>query len=54
MEMKYNAKTLSPKIEVTEITDGGLKRYWDTITRIVLEIKNPKVKGKNEVVISAI
>ena len=54
MEMKYNAKTLSPKIEVTEITDGGLKRYWDTITRIVLELKNPTAKGKNEVVISAI
>ena len=54
MEMKYNAKTLSPKIEVTEITDGGLKRYWDTITRIVLELKNPTTNGKNEVVISAI
>ena len=45
MEMKYNSKTLSPKIEVTEITDSGLSRYWDTITRIVLEVKNPKLKG---------
>ena len=52
MEMKYNAKVLTPKIEVSEITDSGLKRYWDTITRIVLEVKNPKEKGKNEVVIT--
>lgn len=54
MEMKYNPKILSPKIEVTEITDSGLKRYWDTITRIVLEVKNPKSKGKNEIVVSQV
>ena len=54
MEMKYNAKTLSPKIEVTKITDDGLSRYWDTITRIVLEVKNPKLKGKNELVITQV
>lgn len=52
MEMKYNSKALSPKIEVIEITDSGLKRYWETITRIVLEVKDPKLKGKNEVVIT--
>ncbi|MEN8117311.1 MAG: heparinase II/III family protein [Bacteroidota bacterium] len=52
IQMKYDAKTVSPKIEVTEITDRGLSRYWDEITRIVLEFKNPKLKGKNEVVIS--
>lgn len=50
LQMKYNTKSLSPKIEVTEITDSGLKRYWDTITRIVLEVKNPKLKGNSEVV----
>ncbi len=54
VQMVYNAKTLSPKIEVTEISDRGLSRYWDTITRIVLEVKNPKLKGKNEVVISEV
>jgi len=54
MQMKYNAKALSPKIEVTEITDTGLKRYWDTITRIVLEVKNPKRKGNNQIVITEI
>ncbi|MCF6332390.1 MAG: heparinase II/III-family protein [Draconibacterium sp.] len=52
MEMKFNAKSLSPKIEIKKITDKGLKRYWDSITRIVLKVKNPKLKGKNEVVIS--
>ena len=51
MEMKYNSKALSPKIEVTEITDSGLKRYWNTITRIVFTISNPKNTGKNEIVI---
>lgn len=54
MEMKFNAKALSPKIEVTPITDSGLKRYWETITRIVLEVKNPAVKGKNEVIFSEV
>lgn len=48
MEMKYDSKTVSPKIEVMEITDKGLKRYWNEITRIVFEMKNPKLKGKNE------
>ncbi len=52
MEMKYNAKSLSPKIEVTEITDSGLKRYWDTITRIVFMVNTPKITGKNEIVLT--
>jgi hypothetical protein len=54
VEMKYNPKAVSPKIEVKEITDSGLKRYWNTITRIVLEVQNPKLKGKNEVVITPV
>jgi hypothetical protein len=52
LEMKYNSKALSPKIEVTDITDSGLKRYWDTITRIVFTINNPKTTGKNEIVMT--
>ncbi len=53
LKMKYNAKVVSPKIEFIEVTDRGLKRYWpDGITRIVLEIKNPKLKGKNSVTVS--
>lgn len=54
MEMKYNSKALSPKIEVKEITDSGLKRYWNTITRIVFTIKNPKTAGKNEIVMTEV
>ncbi|MCY1719021.1 heparinase II/III family protein [Prolixibacteraceae bacterium Z1-6] len=52
MQMKYNAKKLSSKIEEIEITDKGLGRYWDTITRIVLEAKTPTARGKNDVVIT--
>ena len=51
---KYNSKGFSPKIEVTEITDRGLGRYWDVITRVVLEFKNPKTKGKNQITITEI
>ena len=54
MEMNYNPKVVFHKIEVKEITDSGLKRYWNTITRIVLEVKNPKSKGKNEISISEV
>jgi hypothetical protein len=54
MQMKYNSKVVSPKIEVKEITDKGLQRYWDEITRIILEVKNPKLKGKNEVVVTQV
>jgi hypothetical protein len=50
--MAYNSKNVTPKIEVTEITDSGLKRYWNTITRIVFTISNQKTTGKNEIVIT--
>jgi hypothetical protein len=50
LKMKYNTKSVSSKIEFIEVTDSGLKRYWpEGITRIVLQIKNPKLKGKNTV-----
>ena len=52
LEMSYNARLLSPKIEFYEVKDRGLKRYWpDGITRIVLELRNPGLKGKNTVTI---
>jgi len=52
LKMKYNTKAVSSKIEFIEVTDNGLRRYWpDGITRIVLEIQNPKLKGKNSVTI---
>jgi hypothetical protein len=52
LNMAYNSKNLSPKIEITQITDDGLKRYWSTITRVVLTMNNQKIKGKNEIVIT--
>lgn len=54
LQMKYDPKIFSLKIEETKITDRGLKRYWDVITRIVLNYKNPILKGKNRVEISPI
>ncbi len=55
LEMKYNSKIVSPKIEFNEVTDNGLKRYWpEGITRIVFTINNPKTKGKNEVNITSL
>lgn len=53
LEMKYNTKTVTPKIEFNEVTDEGLRRYWpDGITRVVFTVNNPAIKGKNEVIIS--
>jgi hypothetical protein len=52
LNMNYNTKNVTPKIEVIEITDSGLKRYWSTITRIVFTINNQKTAGKNEIVVT--
>jgi hypothetical protein len=52
LNMAYNSKNVTPKIEVTEITDSGLKKYWSTITRIVFTINNQKTTGKHEIVIT--
>ncbi|MCD6355506.1 MAG: heparinase II/III family protein, partial [Prolixibacteraceae bacterium] len=53
LNMKYNARALSLKIELKEVTDSKLNTYWpDGITRIVLTMKKPTLKGKNQVVIS--
>lgn len=52
--LKYNPKSVSPKIEFNEVTDSGLKRYWpEGITRIVFTVKNQKTKGSNELVITS-
>lgn len=51
LEMRYNPRSVTPKIEYNEITDGGLKRYWKSITRIVFTVNHPKKKGKNEIVV---
>ncbi|KPL13379.1 MAG: hypothetical protein AMS26_14685 [Bacteroides sp. SM23_62] len=52
LKMKYNPKSVSPEIEFNEVTDAGLKRYWPGgITRLVLKINKPALKGKNVVTI---
>ncbi|MFT6868393.1 MAG: hypothetical protein ACJA08_003246 [Cyclobacteriaceae bacterium] len=53
LDLKYNSKAVTPKIEFKEVTDNKLKRYWPNgITRIVFEVKNLQLSGKNELVIS--
>ena len=55
LALYFNTKKVSPKIEFIEVTDGRLKRYWqEGVTRIVFEMINPKLKGKNELVINEI
>jgi hypothetical protein len=54
LQMEYDNKKMNLKIEEIPITDDKLQRYWETITRIVLEVKEPKLKGKNQVIISEI
>jgi hypothetical protein len=52
LDMKYNPKIVEPVIEFIEVTDRGLKRYWpDGITRIFFMLKNPGLKGKNDITI---
>ena len=46
MNMSYNPKIVTPKIEFIEVNDRTLKRYWTNgITRVVLEYINPGLKG---------
>ncbi len=55
LALKYDSKALSPKIELKEVTDSGLKRYWPNgVTRILFEIKKSKTKGKNELRITEV
>ncbi len=55
LEMKYDPKSVSPVIEFNEVTDAKLKRYWPGgITRIVFIVKNPGVKGKNQIEITEV
>jgi len=46
LNMSYDQKTVSPKIEFIEVTDRSLRRYWPGgVTRIRLEYVNPGLKG---------
>jgi hypothetical protein len=46
LDMKYDPKTVSPKIEFIDVTDRALKEYWpDGVTRVRLEFIDPGLKG---------
>ncbi len=46
LNMSYNSKVVTPKIEFIEITDRSLKRYWPNgVTRVKLEFIKPGLKG---------
>ena len=50
LEMKYNPKNLTPEIEFNEINDSKLQYYWPKgVTRIVFTLKDPGIKGKNQI-----
>ena len=55
LNMSYNPKVVTPKIEFIEITDRSLKRYWpDGVTRVKLEFINSGLKGGQEVTFTPI
>jgi hypothetical protein len=55
INMTYNPKIVSPKIEFIEVTDRSLRRYWPNgVTRIRLEFINPGLKGTNAVVFTPV
>jgi hypothetical protein len=46
LNMSYNPKIVTPKIEFIEVTDKSLRRYWpDGVTRIRFEVIKPGLKG---------
>lgn len=46
MNMSYNPKIVSAKIEFIEVKDKSLRRYWpDGVTRVKLEFINPGLLG---------
>ena len=50
MNMTYNPKIVSAKIEFIEVKDKSLRRYWpEGVTRIKLEFINPGLKGGQSV-----
>jgi hypothetical protein len=50
IEMRYNPKVVSAKLEFKEVTDRSLRRYWPNgVTRVILEFSHPGLKGGQEV-----
>ena len=50
LNMSYNPKVVTPKIEFIEVTDRSLKLNWPNgVTRVKLEFNKPGLKGTNRV-----
>ena len=53
LNMSYNPRVVTPKIEFIDVTDPMLKGYWPNgVTRVVLEFINPGLKGGQVVTFS--
>jgi len=51
INMTYNPKIVTPKIEFIEVKDRGLMRYWPNgVTRIRMEFVNTGLKGSNTLI----
>jgi hypothetical protein len=55
LNMSYNQNKLRPVIELREITDRSLRRYWpDGITRVRMEFINPGLKGEQQLIFTPV
>jgi hypothetical protein len=55
LEMNYEMKKVRALVEFIEVKDDKLKGYWPKgITRVIFELKDPGLKGKNTIEIQAI
>lgn len=53
INLTYNPKTVTPKIEFIEVKDRSLRRYWTNgVTRIRMELANAGLKGSNTLVLA--
>ncbi len=50
LNMTYNSRVVTPRIEFIEVTDRSLKRYWPNgVTRVKLEFIKSGIKGGQSV-----
>jgi hypothetical protein len=55
LNMKYDSKKVTPKIEFIKVTDNGLKRFWPNgVTRVILAFKNPGLKGEQKIIFTPV
>lgn len=55
LDLKYNAKKVSPEIGYIEVTDSKLKSYWPKgVTRIVFTLNNISTAGSNDILVTKV